>query len=44
MSKLTTTVELMDARLMFITDKRNELSDRQGKVEESVQLLHESVL
>lgn len=43
MSKLSTTVSLMDSRLAVITVRLNELSDRQERVEESLKLLHSSV-
>ena len=40
---VSTTVKLMDTRLNLITDKLNDLYERQERVEASMKLLHESV-
>ena len=40
--EVSTTVKLMDARLLLITDRLNNISDRQERVETSVKLLHDS--
>ena len=39
-SKLTTTVHLIDSRLVIVTER---LNDRQERMEESIKLLHDSV-
>ena len=43
MTQVSTSVKLMDTRLLLITDRLNNLSDRQERVEASVKLLYDCI-
>ena len=43
MIELSSTVKLMDTRIVFITNKINNLSEGQERMEASVKLFHDSV-